>query len=110
MDARDKRGHDAGEIEPPKQSHPPGRLKPDPGPYGLNDFAEHIVWNIFIGLEHDMPAVRDVRELWLSFDLIRNLVENADIFKHDFKIDMKIAGQFIGPEDIENGVMGTRFG
>src|SRR6266436_4866172 len=94
----------------PKQSDPPGCIKPDPGLYGLHDVAEHIVGNIFIGLENDMPAVLGIGQLWISFDPIRHLVENADILKHDFKVDMKIPGQFICPEDIENGLMGARFG
>jgi len=57
-----------------------------------------------------MPAVLKIRLLCISFDLIRHLVENAEILKHDFKVDMKITGQFICPEDIEDGIMGARFG
>jgi len=95
---------------PANQSAPPGCIKPDPGLYGLNDFAEHIVGNISVWLENDMPAILKTRQLWISLDLIRHFVENADILKHDFKVDMKIAGQFVCPEDTENGIMGARFG
>jgi hypothetical protein len=93
-----------------KQSDPPRGIKPDPGLYGLDDFSEHIVGNVFIGLENDLPAILKIGRLRISFDLIRHLVENADVLKHDCKVDMKIPGQFIYPEDLENGIMGARSG
>ncbi len=96
--------------EPAKQLDPPRRLTAESGPYGLHDFAERIVGNILVGLEHHMPAVRGIGQLWIWFDPIPDLAENADILKHDFKIDMKIAGQLICTKDIESGGIGSPSG
>ena len=96
--------------EPTKRHDPPRRIKPDPDLNGLDDFAEHIVGNVFIWHKHDVPAVRGIGQPRSWFDLIRDLVESADILKHDFEVHMKIAGQFICPEDIESSIVGSRFG
>src|SRR5215471_2742680 len=95
-----------------KGSRPPGtrRVEPDALFYGAHDFAELVYADVLVGTKQHLSAVRRVRQERPRFDLERHLVEGVDILEDDFEVDMKIAGQFIRPEDLQGRIVGPRCG
>ncbi len=95
-----------------KESGPPGPcpIESDPAFYGANDFAELVHVNVCVGSKQDMSAIRGVGQLRPRFDLECDPVKSVDVLEHDFEVDMKIAGQFIRPKDLESGNVGPRCG
>src|SRR5262249_47643771 len=95
-----------------KHSGPPRprRLASDASLHGPHDFAEPVRPNAVAGAEYDVPPVviKRQRRLWL--DLERDPAEGSKILEHDFEVGVKIAGQLVGPEDVESAIVGARFG
>jgi hypothetical protein len=78
---------------------PPGRrhIEPDPRFYGTDNFTKPVQRKVCAGPEQDMSAVWVIGQLGLWFDLERDLVEGAETLEDDFEVDVKVAGQFVGP-------------
>jgi hypothetical protein len=96
-------------LAPAQQSAPPGHVKPNPGFYRCDDVIEFIVRDGVIACEHDMTAILEgKRGAWLH--LISDHLRHTHVIENGFKIAMKITAQFVGLENIENGVVGSRSG
>ncbi len=57
-----------------------------------------------------MPAVRVIGQPGGRLNLESDPLEGAEILEDDLEVDMKIAGQFVRPENLERGIVGPRFG